>query len=481
MPQILVIDDEPNVCYSFKKGLESPQLRVLIAETARAGIDLVRSKSPDVIILDVRLPDMSGLDAYNEIRAINPALPVIIVTAFTTTETAIEAIKRGAFDYLLKPVDFKRLQEVIAKALTLSQANQLSLETNEESREQPSEEMIVGRSQAMQEVYKAIGRIAPQDVPVLIQGESGTGKELVARAISTFSRRASGPFVALNCAAIPESILESELFGHERGAFTGADSQRIGKFEQASGGSIFLDEVGDMSILSQAKILRLLQEHKFERVGGNSTIETDVRIIAATNRNLRALVDAGMFRLDLFYRLEVFTIRLPALRDRLDDLPLLVRHFMQSGNRQLEKRVRGVSADAYRLLEAYHWPGNVRELQSAITFAILHATNDIITPECLPEKLRTSEAHPPETPIATGTLDRHVAELLAGVDDDIYEHVHAAVDRILLPMVIEHVHGSQSEASTRLGMTRTTLRSRLRSLGLTAEKRLISEPDRDER
>jgi two-component system nitrogen regulation response regulator GlnG len=278
---------------------------------------------------------------------------------------------------------------------------------------------------------------------------------------------------------LPESILESELFGHEKGAFTGADSLRIGKFELARGGSIFLDEVGDMSIVSQAKILRLLQERKFERVGGNETIEADVRVIAATNRNLRALVDAGLFRLDLFYRLEVFTIRLPALRDRLADLPLLVRHFLQRGNVFLERRVRGISPEVYRLLESYNWPGNVRELQSAITFAILHATGDVITPDCLPEKLR-GDGQLSEKPLAPGTLDRHVAELLAGVDDDIYDHVHAAVDRILLPMVIEHVHGSQSEAATRLGITRTTLRSRMRSLGLVAEKRLISEPDRDE-
>ena len=387
MPRLLVIDDEPNLQYSLVKSLQSESLEVATAATARQGIDAVQAQPPDAVILDVRLPDMSGLDAFDEIRRIDPRLPVIIITAFSTTETAIEAMKRGAFDYLLKPVDFRHLRELVTKAIELSRVRHVPAVFKED--ELPDDETvdrIVGQTPGMQDVYKAIGRVAPLDVPVLILGESGTGKELVARAIYQHSARRNGPFLAINCAAIPEGLLESELFGHEKGAFTGADRRRIGKFEQADKGTFVLDEIGDMTLATQPKILRLLQEQRFERVGGDETIHTDVRIIAATNQDLDAKVTAGQFRNDLLYRLKVYTIYLPPLRKRREDLPLLISHFLRQLNSSLGKHVTSIAPDAMQVLENYAWPGNVRELQSVIKYAYVQSVGEVIALECLPPK-----------------------------------------------------------------------------------------------
>src|SRR5487761_1307740 len=357
MPRLLVVDDEPNVLYSLQKSLTSSTLEVLTAKTGKEGVDRVVDSLPDAVIVDVRLPDMSGLDAYDRIRQIDPRLPVIVITAFAKTETAIEAMRRGAFEYLLKPVDFRRLREVVAKALEVSRLSHVPAVINDEEPGDSPADRIVGCAAAMQDVYKAIGRAAPQDVTVLILGESGTGKELVARSLYHYSRRSQGPFLAINCAAIPETLLESELFGHDRGAFTGADQRRIGKFEQVSGGTIFLDEIADMSSATQAKVLRLLQEQRFERVGANDTIQTDVRMIAATNKNLAELVEQGAFRQDLYYRLNGFMIQLPPLRERREDIPRLVDHFLRVFNLELGKNIRALTPESRRLLEAHPWPG----------------------------------------------------------------------------------------------------------------------------
>ncbi len=320
MAKLLVVDDEPNVLFSMEEGLKSDVLDVITARTAKEGLELVRRERPDAVILDVRLPDMSGLDAFDRLRQVDPRLPVVVITAFAATETAIEAMKRGAFEYLLKPVDLRQLRDVVAKAIEQRRKTHVrALIDDEEGPDDGAVDRIVGHSAAMQEVYKAIGRVAGQDVAVLILGESGTGKELVARAIYQHGRRSQGPFLAINCAAIPEALLEGELFGHERGAFTGADRRRIGKFEQADGGTIFLDEIGDMTPATQAKMLRILQDGRFERLGGNDSIQADVRLIAATHRDLEAMVADGRFRPDLYYRLKVFPIVLPPLRDRPDD------------------------------------------------------------------------------------------------------------------------------------------------------------------
>jgi DNA-binding NtrC family response regulator len=479
MPRLLVVDDEPNVLYSLQKSLSSEALEVVTAKTGKEGIERVVDVVPDAVIVDVRLPDMSGLDAYDRIRQIDPRLPVIVITAFAKTETAIEAMRRGAYEYLLKPVDFRRLREVVAKALEVSRLNHVPAVISEEETTDSPADRIVGYAPAMQEVYKAIGRVAPQDVTVLIVGESGTGKELVARSIYHYSHRSQGPFLAINCAAIPETLLESELFGHERGAFTGADQRRIGKFEQVSGGTIFLDEIADMTPATQGKVLRLLQEQRFERVGANETIQTDVRVIAATNKNLPEMVEKGAFRQDLYYRLNGFLIQLPALRERREDIPLLVDHFVLSFNRELHKNVRSVTPEARRVLESHDWPGNVRELQSAIRFAMLHAIGDVLTPDCLPESCRPAAAvsAAPASPADMLDVAHYTRQLLESNRPDIYRLISSAVDRVVLDEVLRHVKGNQLQASELLGISRTTLRAKLRSLGLAVEKGVHAEGD----
>jgi two-component system nitrogen regulation response regulator GlnG len=383
---------------------------------------------------------------------------------------AIEAMRRGAYDYLLKPVDFRRLREVVTAALEVSRLNRVPALVEESETEDAAADHIVGHSPAMQEVYKAIGRVAPQDATVLILGESGTGKELVARAIYHYSQRSERPFLAINCAALPEALLESELFGHERGAFTGADQRRIGKFEQVNGGTIFLDEIGDMTPATQAKALRLLQQQQFERVGGNATITTDVRIIAATNQDLPAMVESGEFRQDLYYRLSGFTIRLPPLRERMEDVRLLIEHFLRLCNRDLGKNVRTITSETRALLDRHTWPGNIRELQSAIKYAMVQAAGDVITPDCLPQSCVSQDAAP-ATP-ADGGLDltRLIHQMLAEGRTDLYRHIGNAVDRVVLEEVLRHVGGHQQNAAELLGMSRMTLRSKLRALGMTVEK-----------
>jgi two-component system nitrogen regulation response regulator GlnG len=337
---------------------------------------------------------------------------------------------------------------------------------------------IVGRCAALQEVYKAVGRVAAQDVTVLITGETGTGKELVARAVYQHSRRAAGPFLAINCAAIPETLLESELFGHEKGAFTGADRRRIGKFEQCSSGTLFLDEVADMTTLTQAKLLRLLQEQRFERLGGNETVQTDVRVLAATNRDLGAEVAAGRFRRDLFYRLSVFTIHLPPLRERGDDLPLLVQHYLRRYGRELGKEIKAVAPEALELLRRYPWPGNVRELQSVLKQALLLATGPVLLPDFLPPALRP---HPAEAPAVTAGpdgaataadsgLEHFLDERIRAGSEDLYAEALRRLERSLLTHVLRHTGGNQLQAARILGITRGSLRAKLRDLGIRIDR-----------
>jgi two-component system nitrogen regulation response regulator GlnG len=480
---LLVIDDEPNVLYSLARGLGSDTLEVLTASTGAEGIEWARQHRPDAVLLDLRLSDMGGLDVFDRLREIDPRLPIIVITAYATTHTAIEAMKRGAFEYLLKPVDLHRLRTEVSKALELGRPRHLPAAFEEEKAAEGGVDPIVGRCAAIQEVYKAIGRVAPLDVTVLIVGESGTGKELVARALYQHSRRSRAAFVAINCAAIPEALLESELFGHERGAFTGADRRRVGKFEQAHQGTIFLDEIGDMALATQAKILRLLQEQHFERLGGDETIRTDVRVLAATNQNLDEAAAAGRFRQDLLYRLNGFTIRLPPLRQRRDDLPLLVDHLIQVFNPALGRQVRTVSPQALRLLEAYPWPGNIRELQSTIRYALLHAAGEALGPEHLPDHVRDWKPSPPDAAPAPPTgFDpvAHLHKLLGAGETDVYRKVCEATDRVILEAILRHTRGNRVQASELLGISRTTLRAKLRALRMTIEKQLLPDTDVDE-
>jgi two-component system nitrogen regulation response regulator GlnG len=339
--------------------------------------------------------------------------------------------------------------------------------------QEEGEDRIVGRSPVMQEMCKALGRVAPQDVNVLILGESGTGKELVARAIYQHSRRSDRPFLAINCAAIPENLLESELFGHERGAFTGADRKRIGKFEQADQGTLFLDEIGDMAPPLQAKILRVLQDQRFERLGGSETVRTRVRVLAATNHDLAQLVEQGRFRKDLYYRLNVVTIAVPPLRERPGDVAELAHYFLFRFDRELGLDLRGFDPAALALLEGYPWPGNVRELQSAIKQALLSSSGHLILPEFLPETVRQARPAEAPPPAAAADLERLIDGLLARGERDVYGRVMEVVERELFSRVLRQTHGHQAQASDILGINRTTLRHKLRALGLGVDKVVI--------
>jgi len=488
MPVLLAIDDDPVILTAFKKIFSSTaNLSLLTAASAHQGLELIVQKRPDVILLDINLPDLGGMDVFRRIQTIDARIPVIFITGEGTTETAIEAMKLGACEYLLKdrlthPEEVAHLRLVVGRALETSRLMHVPAVVGEEGPAPDSADVLVGRCAGMQAVYKAIGRVAPQNVTVLILGESGTGKELVARAIYQHSRRASGPFLAINCAAIPETLLESELFGHERGAFTGADRKRIGKFEQCNGGTLFLDEIGDMTPLTQTKILRVLQEQRFERVGGNETIQANVRLIAATNRDLEHMVAQESFRSDLYYRLSVFTIKLPPLRERYvqaepqpgdlpDDLQLLIDHFLRRFNRELDKEVKHFQPESLHLLRRHNWPGNLRELQSVLKQALLQATGPVLNPEFLPDYLR-NEPRPaePAPPTAGPDLLRFIQERLQAESHDLYAESITLLERHLLTEVLRHTAGNQVQAAKILGITRNSLRHKIRTLDITIER-----------
>ena len=481
MAHLLLIDDDPELLPEKVRHLfPAPAHRVEIAYTGSEGLKRMVTAPPDVILLDLRLPDQSGLEVLNQIRAIDARIPVLFVTLSRSADSAIEAMRQGAYDYLLKPLDVQRLDQVIGEALNVAR---LMREPAVVAQSVPDDDLqgeaIVGCCPAMCEVYKAIGRVAAQDVPVLITGETGTGKELVARAIYQHGPRAKAPFLAINCAAIPENLLESELFGHEKGAFTGADRRRIGKFEQCHSGTLFLDEIGDMPLALQAKMLRLLQEQAFERVGGNETIHTDVRLIAATHRDLKTWSEEGKFRSDLFYRLGVFTIHLPPLRERGDDLPLLARHHLRRFNRELGRDVRQVAPEAMARLREYSWPGNIRELQSVLKQALLQASGTVLLPSFLPEPLGgTVIVPPPLQPVAESGMETFIVQQRVASDvRDLYAETHRQVDRLLLPRVLEYTRGNLQQAALLLGIARQTLRLKLRDLGLSSAR--TSETDED--
>jgi two-component system nitrogen regulation response regulator GlnG len=470
-----LIDDDPVVLlHQITHAFAPRRVEIAVARSGREGLSQIASHPPDVVLLDVRMPDLSGLEVYERLRQVDARIPVIFITAMATADTAIEAMRQGAYDYLFKPVDLRQLEKVVSEALELGRMMRQPASIGELPPHDERGDAIIGRCPAMREVYKAIGRVADQNVIVLITGESGTGKELVARAVYQHSRRAKYPFLTINCAAIPENLLESELFGHEKGAFTGAERRRIGKFEQYNGGTIFLDEIGDMPLATQAKILRLLQDQKFERVGGNETIQTDVRLIAATNRDLNSGVGAAKFRRDLYYRLSVFTIQLPPLRERGDDLLMLIRFYLRKFSAELDREVRDVAPESLRRLGGYVWPGNVRELQSVLKQSLLRSRGTVLMPEFLPDFLSKSE----EDPGPGGEADFHVGafirqRLQAGTMD-LHAEAHLELDRALLMSVLQATKGNQVQAAKILGIARQTLRSRLRELGLHITKAVDS-------
>lgn len=469
---LLVIDDEAGIRFTIQDVLSTNQVRVLTAENAQEGLRLVQEESPNLVLLDIQLGSQSGLEVFQEIKRLNPRCLVVFITGHGTTDTAIEAMKIGALDYLVKPLDLPQLQQIVAQAFTISQL--MNLPTTVDAAETPPEtsDRLIGTSGPMQMICKQIGRIAPQDVNVLVLGESGTGKELVARAIYQHSRRDQFPFLAINCAAIAESLLESELFGHEKGAFTGADRRRIGKFEQCNKGTIFLDEVGDMPASTQAKILRLLQEKTFERVGGNETLTVDVRIIAATNQNLEAMIENGKFRRDLYYRLRGVVLHLPALRERTEDIPELAHYFLFRFSRQLGALVHSIPPETLDRLQRYKWPGNVRELQSVIREALFASTGTTLLPEFLPPELQQEETDLADVPTNLDVLRdatwqnlaEYVERAFQEIPPDLYRRALLQFDSLIVARALKSSEGHQARAAEILGLSRPTLRAKLRAI-----------------
>ncbi len=471
MPRLLIIDSDRSVVEMLERVLSASDMQVLAAETGREGLELAERCHPDAILLEIKLPDMSGFDLFRQMADQDWAAPVIFTTGNDSSDLAIEAIKIGGFDYLLKPLDFRQLQSLVTRASQISAISRRASLSPPPAPEETS--LLIGNCAAMQEVYKAIGRVATQGVTVLIHGESGTGKELVARAIWQHSDRAGGKFLAVNCAAIPETLLESELFGHERGSFTGAESRRIGKFEQCHGGTLFLDEIGDMTPLVQSKVLRVLQEQKFERVGGCETIETNVRIIAASNRDLESMVGQGEFRADLYYRLNGFGIHLPPLRQRVDDIFLLLDHYLARFNAELGKEVIDVSTTALDLLMSYSWPGNVREFQSVLKQALLQAQGPVLLPEFLPAQLREPASLPATAPgpvTVVSELERFIDRRLDERSTQLYAEVLAHIEQVAITRVLRHTCANQSMAAKILGITRGSLRNKIRTHGIRIDQ-----------
>ncbi|HEX3765373.1 MAG TPA: sigma-54 dependent transcriptional regulator [Kofleriaceae bacterium] len=477
MAHLLLIDDDAvSVPQQVRQAFPPPVYRVVVAQNGNHGVELVRRAPPDVVLLDLHLSDRHGLEVYRSIRAIDARIPVIFIATAKTADAAIETVKHGAFDYLHKPLDLAQLQRVVTDALEVAR---MRLPVRLADAAPEADGAMLGASSRMLDIYKAIGRVAAQDVTVLITGESGTGKELVARAIYQHSSRSTAPFLALNCAAIPENLLESELFGHERGAFTSADRRRIGKFEQCNGGTVLLDEIGDMPLALQAKILRLLQDQTFERLGGNETIRTDVRLIASTHRDLRVRAAEDKFRPDLYYRLGVFTIHLPPLRDRLEDLPILVQHYLRRFSAELGREVREIAPDAMARLRAYSWPGNIRELQSVLRQALLRASGTVLLPAFLPDLSDILPGRPSAPAIVEPTFDleRFIRQRLAPATNDLSADTHREVDRLLMTLALEYTHGNHRDAARLLGISRQTMRVKLRALGLHVAHSVESADD----
>ncbi len=472
MNTLLIIDDDPTVALLVDKALEGMPVKVQTAKTAGQGLAVVREKKPDVLLLDVALPDASGLELIGQILALDPGVAIAFVTVSDDSDTAIEAMKRGAYDYLVKPLSVDRVQRVVSRALETRRHAASGGELVEASTAiaRPQDDTVfLGRSPAMLEVYKEIGRIATRDVPVLICGESGTGKELVAHSIHQHSSRSSEMFLAVNCAALTETLLESELFGHEKGSFTGADRRQIGKFERADGGTIFLDEVGDMSPATQSKVLRLLQEQQFERVGGRETIVTDVRILSATNRDLRSMIKDGAFREDLYHRLNGYRIDLPPLRERGEDIVMLTGYLLARFGRELGKEVQGIAPEAMEILTGYSWPGNVRELQTVLRTALLKATGPVLTPENLPETVQPTAAASrcEEEDFTPRNLALFVDQREKAGSHELYAETLEMVERYLIMRVLRETKGNQSKAAERLGITRGSLRNKIHALRIT--------------
>ncbi|NQY33111.1 MAG: sigma-54-dependent Fis family transcriptional regulator [Coraliomargarita sp.] len=498
-PTVLVIDDDDDLRYSLKRVLSGRNYNVIEAASGEEGLKMAEQHDPHVILLDNRMGGMSGIEALQHLRGIKPNAMIILMTAYGTTQTTIEAMKFGAFDYIMKPFDLKKILSLTESALASSQ--DLNKAAKEESGTQVSQEDIeggiIGSSPAMQGVFKTIGQVAASDVTVMVTGESGTGKELIARAIYQNSLRSNKPYIAVNCAAIPENLIESELFGHEKGSFTGATSQRIGKFELCDDGTIFLDEIGDMALSTQTKILRALQEGEIQRVGSSDTIKVNVRMLAATNKPLEEMVKEKTFREDLYYRLNVVRIQLPPLRERMEDVPQLVDFVLKRLSRESKADAKSISPEALALLARYSWPGNVRELENLVYRSAVMAQGDMILVKDLPQEVVAAIGDEPALEVKAPVADVSVAAteppvqsavpaasepVAASADsepmmgapvenpfDGVYRKLRGEhgtnileyAEREIIARALVESDGKQVKAAEILGMTRATLRKRI--------------------
>ena len=469
---ILVVDPDPDFLDWVHKQLATPTIRVLGATASDEAYRMYCQDAPDLMITETHLQPYSGLELLAKARQRDPNAMVILTSAFGTTQTVIESMKLGAFDFLRKEGLPFNLKHVVDAALTEQEQMRSAVTFKPQLTVEQHQDSIVGQSQAMQQVFKMVGRVAHSDAPVMITGESGSGKELVARAIHHYSQRAGKDFIAINCAAIPEQLLESELFGHEKGAFTGAVVQRAGRFEQCNGGTLFLDEIGDMPVAIQSKILRVLQEGEFSRVGGNETLRTDVRIVAATNKNLEQEVSRKNFREDLFYRLNVVRIQLPPLRARVEDIRLLAEYFLQKVAATKHLPRMRLSEEALRVMEGYPWPGNVRELENTMQRATVLATSDVILPKDLPLGNDNMPLEADLTSVANAlelTKESAIEYLLQTAQADPNVQLLPWLEKEFTLHAMKVTRGNQVRAAKLLGITRATLRKRIEIFGITKE------------
>jgi two-component system NtrC family response regulator len=453
---ILLIDDEPAQIISIKSFLKRRNFNVLTANSGNEALTIINNGSIDLILTDYRMPGMSGLDIVHSVKSINPEIPVVVITAFSDTHDAVRVMKEGAYDYLSKPVDLDELEILVNKIKNHSYLVSENKLLKEQLYNRYRFDGIISQSGELEEVLNTVGRVAMSKAPVLIRGESGTGKELFARAIHYSSDRKEKPLVTVNCAALSENLLESELFGHEKGAFTGAINQRSGRFELADGGTLFIDEIGDLPLQTQIKLLRALQFGEFERVGGSQTLKVDVRVLSATNQNLEDLIKRKLFREDLFYRINVITIHVPALRERKTDIPVLIRHFIQKYNTENNKAITGLSKEAQDYLMRYSFPGNVRELENIIERAVVMARDTIISTADLPSGLSSKMEHAILDPF--DLTDGYTPKVIA-------------FESAMINEALEIKKGNQSQAANLLGISERHLRSRMQKLNIINNKR----------
>jgi two-component system response regulator PilR (NtrC family) len=463
MPAVLLVDDEPDIIEILEMVLREEEMDVYTSRSAREALDVLRDRRVDVVVSDIRMPDLTGVELLRQAKQLSPETVFVMMTAFASTETAIEALQHGAVDYLTKPFKMEELKSIVLQALRrrdlkpASPPSPAELEARQSKRlfQALARTQIVGKSEKMLEVYRTIGTVAAGESTVLITGESGTGKELVARAIHEASLRKDGAFLSINCSAFPETLLESELFGYMKGAFTGASANRKGLFEAARGGSIFLDEIGEMTPAMQVKLLRVLQERRLRPLGGNAEVPIDVRVIAATNKDLQSEISRGQFREDLFYRIAVITIDLPPLRERAEDIDLLAYHFLRQYAEKTGKRVFGIARETLRSLESYRWPGNVRELENTIERAVALETTDQVQLERLPEAVVLNQTPPSGSDIFE--LPQQAFDLQAFMVD---------AERSLICQALKRSDGNQTLAAQHLGLTKPSLRHRIQVLGI---------------